>query len=163
MHNYVKVHIIITFRNPYIFVIREICLKYGRSTHFGRSKVKDHTMTLHTYSPTNDPSKNHLSTHYGIQEIAQTNFIKLMVTVKKSKVKSRQLHEFAHLQPLSNNPTKYQLLTLKRYCQDKIFMVIVTTTRPKVKSRSQHHVAQDFIGQGHYKKVKLFPTTKPNL
>ena len=32
-----------------IFLIRETCLKYDGCTHFGRAKVKDHTM-MHTYN-----------------------------------------------------------------------------------------------------------------
>ena len=71
-HNYVKVHTIISCSNPYIFVIRESCLKYGRWTYFGRAKVKGHTM-MQTYNP-NVPTKCQPSTPYGIQEIAQTKF-----------------------------------------------------------------------------------------
>ena len=37
---------------------------------------------------------------------------KLMVTMTWSKVKSRLHHDVAHLQPLCNIPTKYQLPTL---------------------------------------------------
>ena len=45
-----KVQIIISCNNPYIFVIRETCLKYGRCTHFGRAKGKGQAM-MHTYTP----------------------------------------------------------------------------------------------------------------
>ena len=51
----------------------------------------------------------------------------------RSKVKSRSHHDIAHLHPLTNVPTKYQLLHLK-----------VSEIQP----------GQDFIGQGHYGKVK---------
>ena len=48
----------------------------------------------------------------------------------------------AHLQPLSNAPTNYQLPTsFQRYCLDNILKVKVTTARSKVKSRSHHHIA----------------------
>ena len=40
--------------------------------------------------------------------------LKLMVTMTRSKVKSRSHHNVAHLQPPTNVPTKYQLLT--PYC-----------------------------------------------
>ena len=37
--------------------------------------------------------------------------LKLMVTMKRSKVKLRSHHDFAHLHPLTDVPTKYQLPT----------------------------------------------------
>ena len=37
--------------------------------------------------------------------------LKLMLTMTRSKVKSRLHHDVAHLQPLTNIPTKYQLPT----------------------------------------------------
>ena len=50
-----------------------------------------------------------------------------------SKVKSRSHHDAVHLQPLTNVPTKHQL----------------------PKPYGFHDIAQqDFIGQGHYGKVK---------
>ena len=51
----------------------------------------------------------------------------------RSKVKSRSQHGVAHLHPLTNVPTKYQLPT--PYCFQDI-------------------AGQDFIGQGQYGKVK---------
>ena len=51
----------------------------------------------------------------------------------RSKVKSRSHHDVAHLQPLTNVSTKYQLTTPYGF----------------------HDIArQDFTGQGHYSKVK---------
>ena len=50
-----------------------------------------------------------------------------------SKVKSRSHYDIAHLRPLTNVPTKYQLPT-----------PMIFETEP----------GQDFIGQGHYGKVK---------
>ena len=54
-----KVHKLISCSNLYIFVIRETCLKYGRYTHFGRAKVKGHTMMqTYTQKPMSLPSVN---------------------------------------------------------------------------------------------------------
>ena len=51
-----------------------------------------------------------------------------MITTTRSKVKSRSQNDVANLQPITNIPTKYQLHTPYGF--------------------------QDFIGQGHYGKVK---------
>ena len=51
----------------------------------------------------------------------------------RSKVKSRSDHDVAHLHPLTNIPTKYQLPTPYGF---------------------QDIARQHFIGQGHYGKVK---------
>ena len=51
----------------------------------------------------------------------------------RSKVKSRSHHNVAQVHPLTNVPTKYQLRT-----------PYSSKTKP----------GQDFIGQGHYGKVK---------
>ena len=48
--NYVKVQIIISCSNPYIFDKRDRWLKYGRWTHIGRAKIKGH-IEMHTYNP----------------------------------------------------------------------------------------------------------------
>ena len=52
----------------------------------------------------------------------------------RSKVKSRSHHDIAHLHPLTNVPTKYQLPTPYGF----------RDIQP----------GQDFIGPGHYSKVK---------
>ena len=39
------------------------------------------------------------------------NILKVKVTTTRSKVKSRSHHDAAHLQPLTNVPTKHQLPT----------------------------------------------------
>ena len=54
------------------------------------------------------------------------------------KVKSRSDHDVAHLHPLTNVPTKYQLPT--PYSFRDIAYGKVTTARSKVKSRSHHDV-----------------------
>ena len=51
----------------------------------------------------------------------------------RSKVKSRSHHDAAHLYPITNDPSKYQLPTPYGF---------------------QDIAKQDFIGQGHYGKVK---------
>ena len=72
-----------------------------------------------------------------------------MVTMTSSKVKSRSHHDVAHLQPLTNVPTKYQLPTPygfqdiahhPRNSPDKFFKLVVTMTSSKVKSRSHHDI-----------------------
>ena len=54
------------------------------------------------------PSVNllHLTEYKSLDKIS-----KLMVNMTKSKVKSRSHHKVAHLHPLTNVPTKYQLPT----------------------------------------------------
>ena len=104
-----------------------------------------------------------------------------MVTMTRSKVKSRSHHDIAPLQPPNQCPyrvsTSYTL-EFPRYGPDKILSVKVTMARSKVKSRSHHDLAhlhsltnistkyqlrlmafeilpgQEFIGQCHYSKVK---------
>ena len=51
----------------------------------------------------------------------------------RPKVKSKSDHDVAHLHPLTNVPTKYQLPTPYGF---------------------RDIAGQDFIGQGHYSKVK---------
>ena len=99
-------HTIISCSNPYILVIRERCLKYGRRTHFGRAKRSHHDAHLHTL--TNVPTKCQPSTPYGIKDKAWTKF---MVTMTRSKVKPRSHHDTAQVQALTNVPTKNQLPT----------------------------------------------------
>ena len=70
--------------------------------------------------------------------------LKVKVTTTRSKVKSGSHHDAAHLQPLTNVPTKHQLpntLQFQRYRPDKILWVKVTMARSKVKSRSDHDIA----------------------
>ena len=100
-----KSMIIISCTNPHIFAIREICLKYGRSTNFGRAKDKGHSMAMYTYSP------QLLSyilrfLRYGLHKI-----LKVKVTMERSKVKSRSHFDVAHVYPITNVPTMYQLPT----------------------------------------------------
>ena len=66
-----------------------------------------------------------------------------MVTTTRSNAKSRSHHDVAHLQPLINVPTKYQLPTPYSLgdSPDKILKVKVTTAKSKVKSRPHHNIA----------------------
>ena len=61
----------------------------------------------------------------------------------RSKVKSRSHHDVAHLHPLTNVPTKYQLPAPYGFRD-------IARTR-FYRSLQQ---GQDFIGEGHYGKVK---------
>ena len=58
-----------------------------------------------------------------------------------SKVKSMSRHDIAHLHPLTNVPTKYQLpppYSFRDIARTRFYKV--TTARSKVKSRSHHDV-----------------------
>ena len=44
-------------------------------------------------------------------QVSGAKIFKLKVTTAKSKIKSRSHHDVAHLHPLTNGPTKYQLPT----------------------------------------------------
>ena len=91
------------------------------------------TMTLNSYTPNQCPY--HISTSYTLQftRYRPKKIFKLKVTMARSKVKSRSDHDIAHLHPLINDPTKYQLPTLYGF---------------------RDIPGQNFIGQGHYGKVK---------
>ena len=99
-----------------------------------------HTMTLQTYNarPMSLPSINFL--HLMVSEIQPRQ--EFQTQGHYIKVKSRSHHNIAHLQPLTNVPTKYQLPTPYglRYTPDKILQVKVTMAKSKVKSRSHHDV-----------------------
>ena len=67
-----------------------------------------------------------------------------MVTMTRSKLKSRLQHDLSHLQPLNNIPPTHQPPTLngcRDIAPDKILKVKVTTVRSKVKSRSHSEIA----------------------
>ena len=59
--------------------------------------------------------------------------LKVTVTTAGSKVKARSHHDAAHLQPISNVPTKYQpptpSYTVSKMSPDKILKVKVTKGR----------------------------------
>ena len=65
---------------------------------------------------------------------SRDNILYVKVTMARSKVKPRSHHDIAHLEPLTNVPTKYQLPT-PYGCRNG------TMARPKVKPRSHHDIA----------------------
>ena len=67
--------------------------------------------------------------------------LKLIVTMTRSKVKSRSHHGVAHPKQGPYQVTTSCTLQFQRYCSDNILKVKVTTARSKVKSRSYHEVA----------------------
>ena len=82
------------------------------------------TMTLDTYTsyPMSLPSINFYTLQF--LRYSPDNIFKLKVTAARSKVKSKSHHDVAHLHPLTNVPTKYQLPTpygFMRYRSDKLF------------------------------------------
>ena len=102
-------HIIISCSNPYIFIIRERCLKYGSWTHFGRAKRSHHDAHIHLHTSPNQ-SPYQVSTFYTLWNPRNSpdKILKLMVTITRSKVKLRSQSDVAYLQPITNFPTKYQ-------------------------------------------------------
>ena len=66
-------------------------------------------MTLHSYNP--QPMSYHVSTSYTLRfpRYSPDKILKVKVTTARLKVKSRLNHEVAHLHPLTNVPTMYQL------------------------------------------------------
>ena len=81
----------------------------------GRSKVKSrsHHDVLHLHTLANVPTQYELPTPYGFRDIARTRFYRLRSLQQGQR--SNQGHNMtlhsAHLQPLTNAPTKYQLPT----------------------------------------------------
>ena len=68
-------------------------------------------MTLHTYTPYPMSLQSINFLHLQFLRYNPDNIFKLKVTAARSKVKSRSHHDIAHLHPLTNVPTKYQLRT----------------------------------------------------
>ena len=103
-------NVIISYSNPYVFVIGEICLKYSNKTFWqSQSQIlhQGHCMTLHTYTPNLKPITLPQFPRY-----KPHNILKVKATKARSKVKSRSHHHIAHLDHPTNVPTKYQLPTL---------------------------------------------------
>ena len=103
-------HIIISCSNPYIIVIRERCLKYGRCTHFGRAKRSHHDEHIHLQTPPNQ-CPYQVSTFCTLWNPRNSpdKILSVKVTTTRSKVKSKSHHDEAYLHLLTNVPTKYQL------------------------------------------------------
>ena len=100
-------------------------------TRFYRSRSNQgHTMTMHTYTP--NQCHYQISTSYTLRFLRYSldKIFKVKVPTARSKVKSSSHHDVAHLQPLTNVPTKYHLPTwMPRYSPDKIFELKVTAAR----------------------------------
>ena len=99
----------------------------------GRGSNQGHTILLHTYKPQqiSQPSFNFIN--LTVPEIwPGQDFIGQGLTAR-SKVKSRSNYDIAHLHPLTNVPTKYQLPSPYSF---------------------RDIDGQDFLGQSHYGKVK---------
>ena len=99
------------------------------------SKIKGQIKVIAWYcTPT--PSNQchyHVSTFHILRFLRYSpdKILKVKVTAARSKVKSRSHHVFAHLHPLTNIPTKYQLPTPYRFWD-------TDREKSKVKSRSHH-------------------------
>ena len=120
-------------------------------------------MTLHTYLPKHPHQCPYqISNFYTLQLLRYSpgKFLKIKVTIARSKVKSRSHHDVAHLHPLPNVPTTYQLSTPYGYCdiaQTRFYRS--TSLLSKVKSRSHHDVAHQFLS---YSLDKLFLLAHPD-
>ena len=81
--------------------------------HYGKVKgqIKVTTKQCTPTPPNQCPYQ--VSTSYTLQFLRYSpdKIVKLKVTTARSKVKSRPDHDVAHLHPLTNVPTKYQLPT----------------------------------------------------
>ena len=66
-----------------------------------------HTKTLHTYTLNQCPYQVTTSYNLRFLRYSPDKIFKLKVTTARSKVKSKSHHDFAHLHPLTNVPTKY--------------------------------------------------------
>ena len=89
---------------------------------------------MHTYIYIHPLTKCQPSTPYGIQEKCPDKMV--MVTITRSKVKSRSQNDVAHLQPTTNS-----FQDMARYSKDKSLKIKVTTARYKVNSWSHHDIA----------------------
>ena len=107
------------------------------------SKVKGQIKVTPWHCTPTPPSQcpYQVSTSYTLHfpRYSPDKILKVKVTTARSKVKSRSDHDLAHLHPLTNNPTKYQLPT--PYTFRDIARTRFYRARSKVKSRSDHDVA----------------------
>ena len=81
----------------------------SRSLQQGQRSNQGQIMTLHNYTPNQCPYQ--VSTSYTLRfpRYSPDKIFELKVTTARSKVKSLSDHDIAHLHPLTNIPTKYQL------------------------------------------------------
>ena len=85
------------------------------------TEQKGHT-TMHTYIYIHPLTKCQPSTPYGIQEKCPDKMV--MVTITRSKVKSRSQNDVAPLQPITNS-----FQDMARYSKEKSLKIKVTTAR----------------------------------
>ena len=78
----------------------------------------------------------------------------------RSNVKSRSDHDVTHLHLLANVPTKYQFPTPYGF-QDIARTRFYRSRSLQQGQRSNQRSKQDFIGQGHYGKVKRQIKVRP--
>ena len=83
----------------------------SRSLQQGQRSNQGHTMTLHTYTPNQCPYQVSTSYTLWFPRYSPHKILYVKVTMARSKVKSRSHHDVAHLHPLTNVPTMYQLPT----------------------------------------------------
>ena len=103
----------INFQSPYGFQ-NIVQTRHYRSTSLqqGQRLNQSHTMTFYIYNPSQCPYQVPTSYTLWFLRYSPDKIFKLKVTTARSKVKSRSDHDVAHLHPLTNVPTKYQLPTL---------------------------------------------------
>ena len=83
----------------------------SRSLQQGQRSNQGQIMTLHNYTPNQCPYQ--VSTSYTLRfpRYSPDKIFELKVITARSKVISLSDHDIAHLHPLTNIPTKYQLPT----------------------------------------------------
>ena len=96
------------------YIIQEIaCTRFYNlwSLQQGQRSNQNYTMMLQTRTTNQCPY--HISTSCTLQFLrySPNKILQVKVTTARSKVKSRSHPDIAHPQPLTNVPTKYQLLT----------------------------------------------------
>ena len=81
--------------------------------HYGKVKGQIKVTSLRCTPTHPNQCPYQISTSYTLQfpRYSPDKIFKLKVTTARSKVKSRSHHDVAHLHPLTNVPTKYQLPT----------------------------------------------------
>ena len=110
-----------------------------------RSKVKSrlHHEVAHLEPPTNVSTKYQLPTLHRFPHIARTRYYKSRSLQQGQKSNQDHTMMFHTVQPLSNDPAKYQLPNFTAFAilHGQNCKVRVTLTRSKVTSRSHHDVA----------------------
>ena len=101
-----------TYQLPTPYGFRDIArtrFYRSRSLQQGQRSNQGQTMTLHTYTPNQCPYQ--ILTSYTLRFLRYSPGQDFIGQGHYGKVKSRSHHDVAHLHPLTNVPTKYQLPT----------------------------------------------------